>query len=112
MGYGFQEKVYANALAVELRKSGHEAIREAEIKVHYGDEVVGEFAADVLVDQKVIIEAKAKRDLIEDHEAQLLNYLKATNHEVGLLLNFGPEPEIKRKVYDNSRKGSLSWVKS
>lgn len=111
LGYGFQEKVYANALAVELRKSGREAMREAEIEVYYEGEVVGEFSADLLVDKKVIVETKAKRELIEDHEAQLLNYLKSTIYEVGLLLNFGPEPQIKRKVYDNSRKGSLSWVK-
>jgi len=64
-----------------------------------------------LVDKKIIVETKATRELIEDHEAQLLNYLKATVYEVGLLLNFGPEPQIKRKVYDNTRKGSLSWVK-
>ncbi len=57
------------------------------------------------------METKAKRELIEDHEAQLLNYLKSTIYEVGLLLNFGPEPQIRRKVYDNARKGSLSWVK-
>lgn len=111
LGYGFQEKVYANALAVELRKLGREAIREAAIEVYYEGEVVGEYSADLLVDKKVIVETKATRDLIEDHEAQLLNYLKATIHEVGLLLNFGPEPQIKRKVYDNARKGSLSWVK-
>ena len=111
LGYGFQEKVYANALAVELRKAGKEAIREAPIKVYYSGEVVGEFSADVLIDDNVIVETKAKRELIEDHEAQLLNYLKATIYEVGLLLNFGPEPEIKRKAYDNDHKGTLSWVK-
>jgi GxxExxY protein len=111
LGYGFLEKVYANALALELRRLGKEAIREAEIEVYYEGEVVGEFSADLLVDNKVIVETKAKRELIEDHEAQLLNYLKSTIYEVGLLLNFGIEPEIKRKAYDNDRKGSLSWVK-
>jgi GxxExxY protein len=95
LGYGFQEKVYANALAVDLRKSGREAIREAEIDVYYEGEVVGEYSADVLVDKKVIVETKAKSELLEDHEAQLLNYLKATTYEVGLLLNFGPEPQIR-----------------
>lgn len=111
LGYGFQEKVYANALAVELRKCGVEAIREAPIEVYYEGEVVGEYSADLLVANKVIVETKAKRDLIVEHEAQLLSYLKCTMYEVGLLLNFGPEPLIKRKVYDNARKGSLSWVK-
>ncbi|NIA30698.1 MAG: GxxExxY protein [Actinobacteria bacterium] len=111
LGYGFREKVYANALAIELRKMGIEAIREAEINVYYEGEIAGEFYADLLIGQKVIVETKAKRELVEDHEAQLLSYLKSTIHEVGLLLNYGPEPEIKRKVYDNSRKGSLSWIK-
>jgi len=112
LGYGFQEKVYANALAIEIRKYGLDAIREAPIKVYYDSKVVGEFSVDILVDQKIIVETKAKRELIGDHEAQLLCYLKSTIYEVGLLFNFGPEPEFKRKVYDNSRKGSLSWIKS
>jgi len=90
---------------------GIEAIREAEINVYYEGEIAGEFYADLLVGQKVIVETKAKRELVEDHEAQLLSYLKSTVHEVGLLFHFGTEPEIKRKVYDNSRKGSLSWIK-
>ena len=111
LGYGFKEKVYANALAIELRKYGQDVTREAPIKVYYDKEIVGEFSADLLVEEKVIVETKAKRELIDDHEAQLLSYLKSTIYEVGLLLNFGPEPEIKRKVFDNSRKGSLSWVK-
>jgi len=111
LGYGFAEKVYANALAIELRRNGFEAIREAEIKVYYEGEVAGVFFADVLVENKVIVETKAKREILEDHIAQLLNYLKSTVYEVGLLLNFGLQPELKRKVYDNERKGSLSWVK-
>lgn len=111
LGYGFQEKVYANSLALELRKAGVHAVREEEIRVHYDGEVVGEYFADLVVENKVIVETKAKRELLEEHEAQLLNYLKATRYEVGLLLNFGPEPQIKRKAYDNARKGDLSWVK-
>ena len=70
----------------------------------YEDEIVGEYFADMLVDDKVIVEIKAARNLGLDNEAQLLNYLKATDKEVGLLLNFGPKPEIKRKVFDNLRK--------
>ena len=70
----------------------------------YEDEIVGEYFADILVDGKVIVEIKAVRNLALEHEAQLLNYLKATDKEVGLLLNFGPKPEIKRKVFDNFRK--------
>lgn len=66
---------------------------------------------DLLVENLVIVELKATKQLAEEHEAQLLNYLKATTFEVGLLLNFGPKPEIKRKAFNNERKGNLSWVK-
>ena len=71
---------------------------------------MGEYFADLLVNKKVIVELKASRALAPEHEAQLLNYLKATPYEVGLLLNFGPKPQIKRKTYDNERKGDLSWA--
>jgi len=72
--------------------------------------VVGEYFADLLVADTVIVELKAVKNLAKEHEAQLLNYLKATRYEVGLLLNFGPTPEIKRKAFDNSRKGSMVWL--
>ncbi len=110
LGYGFLEKVYRNALAIELRKLGLEVIQEARITVYYEGEVVGEYFADLLVAGVVVVELKAVEKLLEEHEAQLLNYLKATPYEVGLLLNFGPQPEIRRKAFDNSRKGSLRWV--
>jgi GxxExxY protein len=110
LGYGFLEKVYGNAMAIELRKLGLEVIREARIAVYYGGEVVGEYFAGLLVAGAVIVELKAVKRLLEEHEAQLLNYLKATSYEVGLLLNFGPKPEIKRKAFSNSRKGSLRWL--
>jgi GxxExxY protein len=74
--------------------------------------VVGDYYADLLVADAVIVEIKAARTLVREHEAQLLNYLKATPYEVGLLLNFGPKPEIKRKVYDNERKGGLGWSRA
>ncbi len=111
LGYGFQEKIYANALAIEIQKFKLDVIREAKIDVFYDGQIIGEYFADLLIENKIIIEIKATRTLNEVHEAQLLNYLKATVFEVGLLLNFGPDPEIKRKVYDNSLKGTLSWVK-
>ena len=104
LGYGFLEKVYENAMMIEFRKAHIPAVSQNPIKVIYEEEVVGEYFADILVDRKVIVEIKATKTLIADHEAQLLNYLKATDIEVGLLLNFGFEPEIKRKVYDNDRK--------
>ena len=104
LGYGFLEKVYEKAMMIEFRKANIPAVSQSPIKVIYEEEVVGEYFADILVDRKVIVEIKATKNLIADHEAQLLNYLKATDVEVGLLLNFGPEPEIKRKVFDNDRK--------
>lgn len=111
LGYGFLEKVYRNAMAIELRKQGLTVALEAPITVYYEGEVVGEYFADLLVAEAVIVELKAARQLADDHEAQLLNYLKATQYEVGLLLNFGPKPAVKRKAYDNSRKGSMDWIK-
>ena len=110
LGYGFLEKVYGSALAIELRNLGLEVTQEARIVVYYNGQAVGEYFADLMVAGVVIVELKAVKGLLEEHEAQLLNYLKATPHEVGLLLNFGPEPKIKRKAFDNSRKGSLHWL--
>ncbi len=105
MGYVFLEKVYENALMIEFKKEGIPAISQIPIKVYYDDrEIIGEYSADILVDNKVLVEIKATKKLIKDNEAQLLNYLRATDIEVGLLLNFGPEPEIKRKAFDNQRK--------
>jgi len=104
LGYGFLEKVYVNAIMIELIKAGIDAIAQAPIKVLYEGHVVGEYFADLLVDSKVIVEIKAARQLSAEHEAQLLNYLKATDIEVGLLLNFGTRPEVKRKILDNYRK--------
>ena len=110
LGYGFLEKVYKNALAIELQKLGLEVSPEARILVYYDEKVVGEYFADLLVASVVLVELKAVEKLIAGHEAQLINYLKATPYEVGLLLNFGPKPEVKRKAFDNNRKGSLSWA--
>ncbi|MFQ6101988.1 MAG: GxxExxY protein [Anaerolineae bacterium] len=111
LGYGFSEKVYENALVLELRKLGLEVEQQKRITVYYDGQVVGEYLADIVVEGIVIVELKAVRQLSKEHEAQLLNYLKATMVEVGLLLNFGPKAEFKRKVYDNDRKGSLAWIK-
>ena len=104
LGYGFLEKVYENAMMIEFRKEGIPAVSQFAIRVFYEDETIGEYYADILVDNKVIVEIKAARRLAKENEAQLLNYLKATNIEVGLLLNFGPKPELKRKAFDNLRK--------
>ncbi|MFH0888122.1 MAG: GxxExxY protein [Planctomycetota bacterium] len=104
LSYGFLEKVYENALLIELEKSDLKAIAQSSIKVSYDGKLVGEYFADILVEDKVIVEIKAAISLGKEHEAQLLNYLKATDIEVGLLLNFGPKAEIKRKVFDNIKK--------
>jgi len=111
LGYGFLEKVYENSMAIAARKLDLTVAQQASIVVYFDDEVVGEYFADLLVNNLVIVELKAVKQLADEHEAQLLNYLKATPYEVGLLLNFGPKPEHKRKVYDNPLKGSLSWHK-
>ena len=104
LGYGFLEKVYENALLLELKKRGISAVPQYPINVYYDDTVVGEYAADIFVGGRVLIEIKAAKQLAPEHSAQLLNYLKATETEVGLLLNFGVEPQVKRKIFENHRK--------
>jgi len=104
LGYGFLEKVYENAMVIELRKAGIKAEAQLPVSVKYDGESIGEYTADILVEDKAILELKAVKTLSAEHEAQLLNYLKATEIEIGLLFNFGPKPEIRRKAYDNSRK--------
>ena len=104
LSYGFLEKVYENALLIELERMGIPVKSQFPIQVFYDGEVVGEYFADLLVKDSIIVEIKATRTLCPEHEAQLLNYLKATKVEVGLLLNFGPKPEIKRKAFDNLNK--------
>lgn len=104
LGYGFLEKVYENAMMIELRKQGIYAEKQKPIKVFYTDELVGEYFADIVVEDVIIVELKAAEFIIEEHELQLINYLKATEKEIGLLLNFGKKPEFKRKIFTNDRK--------
>lgn len=106
LGYGFLEKVYANALYIELIKMGLAVAPEKRILVYYEGEVVGDYKADLIVENVIICELKTAEQFHEGDEHQLVNYLRATELEVGLLLNFGKRPEVKRKVYDNERK---SW---
>lgn len=99
LGYGFLEKVYENALQAELQKQGVNCISQFPIKVYYDNIVVGKYYADLVVEKKIILELKASELLSKAHELQLVNYLRATNTEIGLLLNFGKKPEFKRKIY-------------
>jgi GxxExxY protein len=99
LGAGFLEKVYENALVIEMRERGMKADSQVPIQIKYKGQVVGEYYADVVVEDKVIIELKAVESLQKIHEAQLLNYLKATKYKIGLLVNFThPKAEIKRFV--------------
>jgi len=104
LGYGFLEKVYESSLYNELVNCGLFCERQKKIDVFYKGKLVGEYYADIIVEEKVIIELKAAETICEEHEFQLINYLKATNIEVGLLFNFGKKPEIKRKIFTNDRK--------
>lgn len=104
LGYGFLEKVYQNSLYLELRSRGFEVEAQKQIKVHFKGAEVGEYYVDIVVNKVVILELKAAEYIVEEFESQLINYLKATEIEVGLLLNFGKKPEFRRKVFENSRK--------
>ena len=104
LGYGFLEKVYENAMRIEIGKSGLSVEQQKNIKVFYDFEQVGDYYADLLVENLVIVELKAAETICDEHETQLLNYLKATDIEVGLLINFGKKAEIKRKIFLNKNK--------
>ena len=104
LGYGFLELVYQNALYQELKRRGFDCKAQYPIKVFFKGQEVGEYYADVLVNECIILELKAVDTLCKEHELQLINYLKATDMEVGLLLNFGERPQIRRKIYTNDRK--------
>jgi len=110
LGYGFSEKIYENALALTLKDLEMNVEQQKPITVYFHGQIVGEYIADLFINGAVLLELKSVRSLIEKHSAQLLNYLKSTDIEVGLLLNFGPKAEFKRKVYDNERKGTMSWI--
>ncbi len=104
LGYGFLEKVYQNSLLIELRNKGLDVISQKKIKVFYKGNEVGEYYADLIVENKVVLELKAVEYIVDEFENQLLNYLRGTDCEVGLLLNFGKKPEFRRKIFENKRK--------
>ena len=107
LGRGFLESVYVESLRLALEASGIQAEREVPIKVLFRGAVAGRFSADLVVERAIVVEIKVARTITAAHDAQLLHYLRATEMEVGLLLNFGPNPEFKRLVYSNDRKRSL-----
>jgi GxxExxY protein len=98
LGYGFLERVYENALRNSLRKAGLDILQQPPITVYFEDDVVGEYFADLVVENKIIIEVKAGEVIAQEHESQILNYLKATGYQVGLVLNFGPKATFARKA--------------
>ncbi len=104
LGFGFLEKVYQNALYLELKSRGFTVEPQKQIKVHFKGYEVGEYYPDLIIDDIVIVELKAAEGIVEAFENQLINYLLATKIEVGLLLNFGKKPEFRRKLFDNDRK--------
>jgi GxxExxY protein len=101
LGYGFLEKVYENALFFELKQNGLKCIKQRPIKVYYKGKIVGEYFADIVVEDKVILELKATESILKEHEHQLVNYLRSTDKNIGLLLNFGKKPEFRRKIFTN-----------
>lgn len=107
LGPGFLESVYAAAFAMALRMAGLNIQREVEIPVWFRGAVIGKFYADVVVESILLVELKALNCLTPTHYAQAMNYLRATELELALLLNFGPKPEVKRLIYTNDRKKNL-----
>ena len=107
LGFGFLENVYQNALYFELINNQLKVEAQKAIKVYYQNQLVGNYKADLIVNDIIILELKAVDILLEEHELQLINYLKATNIEIGLLLNFGKKTEIRRKIFTNDRKNNI-----
>ena len=104
LGHGFLESVYEEAMALALVQSGLRIERQVPLPVWFRGQSIGDFLADLVVEQSIILELKAVSGIDPAHEAQLLHYLRATEIEVGLLLNFGPKPQFKRLIFENSRK--------
>ncbi len=104
LGFGFSEKVYENALIMELRSMNLVCVKQKPVKVFYNGQIVGEYFADVIVNEAIVLELTATDAIVEEYEYQLINQLKASELEMGLLLNFGQTPQFKRKVFTNDRK--------
>ena len=106
-GYGFLEKVYENAMFIELTSLGFKVEKQKKILVYYYGSIVGDYNADLIAEDVVTVELKISECNVAENECQLINYLKATNIEAGLLLNFGKTPQMKRKIFDNDKKPML-----
>lgn len=104
LGFGFLESVYCKALRFALIEKGFKVESELPISVFFRGEKIGDFRADLVVNQIVLLELKTAEKIVRAHEAQVLNYLRSTRLELGLILNFGPQPQIRRLLLDNSRK--------
>lgn len=104
LGYGFLESVYHKAMEVELQAAGLQPISEYLAVIHFKGQTLGNFYIDMVVNDLIIVELKAVSTLTKEHEAQLINYLNATEFEVGLLFNFGISPQFRRRIYDNENK--------
>jgi GxxExxY protein len=104
LGYGFLERVYHNALLIELNRDGLNYESKKQLKVYYSGYEVGEYYPDIIINNLIILEIKASEILVYENECQLINYLRATDIEIGILLNFGKRPEFKRKYFTNDRK--------
>lgn len=112
LGYGFLEKVYENSLYCELKNQGVNVNRQQPIDVYYKEKKVGQYFADLVIEDRIIVELKAAESLRFEHEAQLMNYLKATPIEVGFLFNFGQKAQFKRKYFSNDKKNPQKFVSS
>ena len=108
LGYGFLERVYQNAMYFELKELGLNVEAQKQIKVYYKNQLVGEYFADLIIEDLIIVELKAAELLMTAHRSQLYNYLKSTKMEVGLLLNFGSEAEFERIIFTNDKKVNLN----
>lgn len=112
LGFGFLEKVYENALIIELKKLGLQCEQQKPVEVLYENQIIGSYYADIIVNERIIIELKAVENICEAHEAQLVNYLRASKIEVGLLLNFGKSPQYKKRVLTAEYKKKPDLLKS
>jgi GxxExxY protein len=108
LGFGFLESVYRKSLCLALLQKGVSVEQEVPVTVFFRGQNVGDFRADLVVDRTILLEQKTAEQIVAAHESQVLNYLRSTALELGLILNFGPKPQVRRLLLDNSRKHAKS----